>query len=206
MGSRGSYFTNSQDNRISEDDILEEVSMMSNRNPENQKEIDEVLSVMRNIYDEYQIAAGDLVIATMKKSKDSVAGYHKPSDGTIGINKTYLDSESCTKAYDASIKKGYHPSRGNRTGLEAIAAHEIGHRIARVIAENQNIRQLSILQQAIKQTNYHSIEDMAKSISGYARKNHHETIAEAFTDVYCNGNNASAASIAIVNTLKKLNQ
>ena len=41
------------------------------------------------------------------------------------------------------------------------------------------------------------------AISEYAAKNTHEMVAEAFTDVYCNGSEASLASIAVYNTFIK---
>ena len=45
---------------------------------------------------------------------------------------------------------------------------------------------------------------MAGKISGYARYNYSETIAEASADVYCNGGRASKASRAIMTEIKDI--
>ena len=42
---------------------------------------------------------------------------------------------------------------------------------------------------------------MASKISGYAKTNPAETVAEAFCDVYCNGSKARKESKAIVNVI-----
>ena len=45
---------------------------------------------------------------------------------------------------------------------------------------------------------------MAKNISGYAGHSNAECIAEAVSDVYCNGRKASAESRAIVKELNTI--
>ena len=44
---------------------------------------------------------------------------------------------------------------------------------------------------------------MAAKISGYAKTNYAECVAEAFADVYCNGKNAKKESRAVVSELNK---
>lgn len=58
-----------------------------------------------------------------------------------------------------------------------------------------------IVSEARPQTSYRGVRQMARSISGYAGKSAAEAIAEAVSDVYCNGNRANRASQAIVNVL-----
>lgn len=45
---------------------------------------------------------------------------------------------------------------------------------------------------------------IAGHISKYARSNYKETIAEASSDVFCNGSKASKQSIAIMNEVKSI--
>jgi hypothetical protein len=44
---------------------------------------------------------------------------------------------------------------------------------------------------------------MASKISGYAKENARECIAEAFADVYCNGGRAKKESQSIVDVMNK---
>lgn len=98
---------------------------------------------------------------------------------------------------------GYHPSIGNRTGAEAVAAHEIGHRLGEVAAKRAGISEKDIVARAARRAGIKT-NNMAGHISKYARSNYSETIAEAISDVYCNGPKASRASKAISNELKSM--
>ncbi len=51
---------------------------------------------------------------------------------------------------------------------------------------------------------YQNTTKIANAISGYAKENNAECIAEATADVYCNGRKAKTESKAIVKALKKL--
>lgn len=85
----------------------------------------------------------------------------------------------------------------------SVAAHEIGHRLGEVAAQRAGISEKDIVGRAAAKVGIKT-ENMAGHISGYARTNYGETIAEASCDVYCNGTNASKASIAIMAEVKSI--
>ena len=60
-----------------------------------------------------------------------------------------------------------------------------------------------ICEEARKKTKHRGVVQMAKAISGYATETNAEAIAEAYSDVYCNGKKATDESKAIVSTLEK---
>lgn len=103
----------------------------------------------------------------------------------------------------ASAKSGFHPGIGKKTGAEAVAAHEIGHRLGEVAAKKAGISEREIVARASKKVGI-STANMAGHISKYARSNYGETIAEAASDVYCNGSKASKASRAIMSEVKSI--
>lgn len=131
--------------------------------------------------------------------------------GTLGMsdgNKVYLSEDyvsnlNMTEAMVQAGKSGFHPKIGNKTGVEAVTAHELGHHIAGQIERKTGISQEEIVARAGKALKIRK-ESVACNISEYARYNYHETIAESFADVYCNGSKASKASIAVVNEVRRL--
>lgn len=124
-------------------------------------------------------------------------------DDTLYMNRQYVKNAYLTQAMQASAKSGFHPGLGSRTGAEAVASHEIGHRLGEVAARKAGISERDIVARAAKRAGIKT-ENMAGHISGYARMNYGETIAEASADVYCNGRNASKASRAIMAEIKKI--
>lgn len=126
------------------------------------------------------------------------------SDGsTVFLNSDYVSNLNMTKAMQLAEKSGLHPKLGGKTGAEAVTAHEIGHHIAGQVERKTGVSQEEIVARAGKSLGLRKTS-VASNISEYARYNYHETIAEAFGDVYCNGKKASKASIAVVNEVKKL--
>ena len=117
------------------------------------------------------------------------------------MNQKYIKNANLTDAMQASAQSGFHPGIGNRTGAEAVAAHEIGHRLGEIAAQKAGGTQRDIVARAAKKLGIKT-EDMAGHISKYARSNYGETIAEASSDVYCNGSKASKASQAIMAEVK----
>lgn len=134
-------------------------------------------------------------------SDPSVAGAY--GGDTLYMNSKYIRNANLTQAMRASSEEGYHPGIGNRTGAEAVASHEIGHRLGEIAAERAGISEKDIVARAAKKMGIKT-ENVAGHISGYARSNYKETIAEASADVYCNGSKASRASRAIVTELKAI--
>lgn len=122
---------------------------------------------------------------------------------TLYMNEKYVKNKNLTSAMQAGAKSGFHPGIGDKTGAEAVASHEIGHRLGEVAAQKAGISEKEIVARAAKKTGIKT-ENMAGHISQYARTNYSETIAEASADVYCNGKKASKASKAIINEVKSI--
>lgn len=170
-----------------------------------QAEVDQTLSVLRDIEKEYGVTMNDVEIGIFPKGS-KVMGYYDPSSGALGMNASYFDAKKIDSAYDKSVQSKYHPPRGNKTGMEAVASHEAGHRLTYVAAEKSgkspNAFSAKVIEDSATKLRYKNSANMAKKISGYATENYKEAIAEAFADVYCNGKNAKKESHTVVNTLK----
>lgn len=158
-----------------------------------------------NTRDAMEREYGDAV----KRMNLSVATFSDPSvlgaygGDTLFMNEKYVKNRNLTEAMKNAEKSGFHPGIGNRTGAEAVASHEIGHRLGEVAAKKAGITEQAIVERAAGKVGIKG-ENMAGHISKYARTNYSETIAEASADVYCNGKNASKASKAIMNEVKSI--
>ena len=182
--------------------IVETTSMMSARETR-QQDVDETMSVFSDVYDEYGVQVEDIQIAKLDTKSQGTMAYYDAGDN-IAINETYFNSAKMNTAYDDCVKQGYHPSRGSKTGLQAVAAHELGHKLTERVGAKMgkagfgNIDDIStkILKEA-------GVKSKSTKISGYARTKGCETIAEAFADVFCNGKKANSDSTKIVNVMNK---
>lgn len=150
---------------------------------------------------EYGSAVKQMNLSVGTFSDSSVLGAY--GSDTLIMAEKHINNKNLTKAMKASAKAGFHPSIGDKTGAEAVAAHEIGHRLGEVAAKRARISQKEIVARAAAKVNI-STENMAGHISRYARSNYGETIAEASSDVFCNGSKASRVSIAIMNEVKSI--
>jgi hypothetical protein len=161
--------------KLTDSDILKSQSMISVSGKYN-KQAQEVISVARDLYDEYGEIGEikDLRVVTLSEKRQSVLGFWDGSDNiSININ---MFSGTLDKAYDKSAASGHNISRGNKSAVQAVTAHEMGHK---------------------------GVVKMAGKISKYATASNAEALAEAFCDVYCNGNSAKRESKAIVKTMNK---
>lgn len=177
-------------------------------------EVDGVLDVAKAIHDEYGVDVGQFKIADIGGSDSNTLAF---TDGTdIVFNSRYFDGAAMDKAYDASVASGFHPSRGNKSSMEAVAAHEYGHMLtaqvgakmtmtgkASLATSMDNVSKY-IMDQARAKTRYKGTMSMAAKISGYAKHSNSECVAEAVADVYCNGSRASAESKAIVSVMNEI--
>ena len=172
-----------------------------------QTEINQVMKAVKDVYDQYGMPLNDMRVAKLAKQDQGVMAFYNDA-GNLAVNENYFNSKKMNDSYDACVDRGFHPSRGNKTGLEAVSAHELGHALSEEVGKKLGYGdwQLDkasnkIILEAKKQGGFSSVDAMRKSISGYAKQNNAEAIAEAFSDVYCNGKKANKASQAIVNVL-----
>lgn len=129
--------------------------------------------------------------------------------------KFYGDIDIVKKQYQNDVKNGFHPKN---TTYEDLGNHELGHCVTFEIIKNKytnkdliikdwnnDITTKEIVQKAF---NNLGISDkmsqnlLRNNISTYARTKYSETIGEAFSDYYKNGNRASILSREIVKTMK----
>lgn len=153
----------------------------------------------------------EVVNATTFKGSDAVhiLGVYSPTNKSVGINTNYTNIEKMNNTYDAGVKAGYHPSRGNKTGTEAVTFHELGHALTDHVGVKMGANGFNDAAKKIVNNAYNNSKGkggtaaFAAKISGYAKESYAECIAEAVSDWYCNGNKASNSSKAIMKELKK---
>lgn len=173
------------------------------------EEVDLTLTVLRDVEREHNVILEDVQLAKMKgRSGAGVLAYYD-AGGNLAVNEKYFDRGTMDTAYDNCVASGFHPSRGNKTGLEAVVAHEMGHRLTDIAARNAGLGfwALDDISNRIVKAAAKSLKmshgNLRQSVSGYAQYNNAECVAEAYADVYCNGNKAKAASRAVISELKK---
>jgi len=162
-------------------------------------------------------------IAGIGKSKAGIMSSRMFDDGSICIyfNPGYYSNiEEAKKIYAYGLSKGYYPEGTNWTNA---GVHELGHVAHGVIAKN-NPSNDYLFQAAIDFNDNSTAKRIVaeawnnvkkeypkgtkvvyarRGISEYAGKNDAETIAEAFSDVFRNKDNAKPLSLEIVRLLKK---
>lgn len=183
---------------IGANDILSTTSLISER--ETKKDlVDQTMAVFKDVYDQYGETVNDIQLATLKPGANALAYYD--SAGNVAINKAYFN-KNMEKAYKESVESGFHPSNGNKTALQAVTAHELGHRLTDAVGVKMGYKEWSIDKAAKRIVKESGVKNTGK-ISGYAKSSHAEAIAEAYADVYCNGTKASRVSKSIVKTMNK---
>ena len=142
------------------------------------------------------------------KDGSQTLGYWAPGTKQLGMNQNFTDVDKMNAVMDNAAKSGFHPSRGNKTGTEAVAIHEGGHALTDYLAQKTGARSLdevsaNVVKAAYKKSGMRGgNKKFAGTISRYAQQNYAECVAEAVADWYCNGNNASNASKLIMAELK----
>ena len=205
-GARGASGRGGGGEGLNAGDIVETKSFMSERG---NYSADDVLQAFKDVSDEYGYVVDDIQIATLTGKGQSVLAYYDGSN--IAFNQSYLKSGVMDKAYDACVDSGFHPGRGNKTALQAVASHELGHGLTDAVATKMGLTgagkidkaATAIVNEARKGTKHRGVVQMSSKISKYATYSNAEAIAEAFADVYCNGNKAKSESRAIVNVVNK---
>ena len=161
----------------------------------------EVMSTRDTMDAEYGPAVKKMNLHLATFSDNTALGAY--GSDTLYMAERYVKNKNLTTAMQRAEKDGFHPKLGGKTGAEAVAAHEIGHRLGEVAAKKAGISEQEIVARAGKRVRIKT-ENMAGFISKYARSNYGETIAEASADVFCNGNKASRASKAIMKEVKSI--
>ena len=164
----------------------------------------EVTRTLKDFQDKYDLDYNNTRIANMKPGTGVLAYY----DGEgIAINNEYLNSDTMNATYKKCVESGYHPSNGSKTGMEAVVSHELGHAVNGIIADRMGISLDAsadrIVNEAMKNTKHKSVSTFQSKISGYAKQNYAETVAEAMADCYCNGKKAKSESKAIQKVIDK---
>lgn len=159
---------------------------------------------IQNARDKMEREYGNIIsqanLSVAKISENALGAY---GDSTVYISDKYVKNTSMTKSMQQMADDGFHPKIGNKTGAEAVTAHELGHYLADKAMTKAKIDEREIVKRASKKVGM-KVNNMAGKISEYARYNYAETIAEASADVYCNGKKASKASVAIMNEIKSI--
>lgn len=192
--------------------ISKEVDVWSYRhNKNNEPFVDAMNTAARRMSDDFpdlmntveQVNAGTLKGAAAR----NVLGYY--GSGRVALNTNYTNVDKMNNVYDAAVKSGYHPSRGNKSGTEAVMYHEMGHALTDNVAKKMGVSGLDAASKQIVNDAYKASGgkggtlSWAGKVSGYAKESYAECVAEAVSDWYCNGKKASSQSKAIMTELKK---
>lgn len=130
--------------------------------------------------------------------------YVDPKDGSLHINPNIFKDEKTFFETIGGRIRAYHP---NATP-ESILAHEYGHGISLIVDEKKIIENVvaKYVEKYPKSAMDAFIPDYqyaAESISHYAVTTEHELFAEAFGDVYANGDKAQELSKWIVEEVQR---
>lgn len=187
-----------------------EVRDMLSERSSRQTETDDVLSVGRRMTGLY---GGDSAVNQFQIAKvgGGTMAYYD-ADGNLALNEKYMNSEGMNRAYDAAVKNGFHPSRGDKSGIQAVASHEYGHALTDLAARRMGLggfggieeASRQIVERARKKTRQRTNLKFAGKISGYAQYNFAECVAEAVSDWYCNGSRAKKESRAVMAVLNNV--
>lgn len=212
MGGRGSKGRSLGKGRGGKVNIQSELDVWSYRhNPNNAPFVDAINSGVETIQNDFPGIMDDVNYvnaATLGGAdKEGVLGYYSRDSKSVSINDNYTDINKMNAVYDEAVKDNYHPGRGNKTGTEAVALHEMGHALTDHVAGKMGAADLdsaakSIVDRAYANSNGSGgTKAWAGGISKYAQESNAECVAEAVADWYCNGNRASTQSKAIMNVL-----
>lgn len=159
---------------------------------------------IQNARDAMEVEYGNIISRANLSIADISGNALGASDGyTVYMSDKYVKNNNMTQAMKAAADAGFHPKLGNKTGAEAVTAHELGHFLSTQATTKAKISERGIVSRAAKKIGVKT-NNLASLISGYARYNYSETIAEASADVFCNGKKASKASIAVMNEIKSI--
>ena len=195
-------------------DVRSQMDVWSYRhNPNNEDFVDAINTGVLRIQDDFPDVMNTVERVNSAElggaDSFSVLGFWDSSEKTLALNQNFTNINAMNRTYDAAVKSGYHPARGDRTGTEAVALHEMGHALTDHVAAKMGLNDLDAAAKRIVDAAYRASpgagngKKWAGTISGYAQENNAECIAEAVADYYCNGSKAAAASKAIMEQLRR---
>lgn len=190
--------------------IKSETDVWSYRhNPDNAPYVDDINGAVRDMENDFP----GLMDSVQKVNTVEMGGTDKLNtlgiygNGRVGINSNYTNVDKMNAIYDKAGKD--HPSRGDKSAVEAVTYHEMGHALTDAIkgkvgAKNLDESSKTVVEAAYKATKGKGgTKAWAGKISGYAQDSWAECVAEAVSDFYCNGSKAHANSKAIMAELRK---
>ena len=195
--------------------IKSETDVWSYRhNQNNAPFVDSINSSVRDMGDDFPGLMNDVerVNAATFGGADNTGtlGLYSAGSKSVDLNANYTNIDKMNNVYDQAVKENYHPSRGNKNGVEAVTYHEMGHALTDNVARKMGAKDLDAAAKTIVDNAYKATggkgsakQSWAQKISGYAKENYAECVAEAVTDWYCNGSKAHANSKAIMAELRK---
>ena len=121
-------------------DILDQTDVWSYRhNPNNEPFVDSINGSVRDIHDDFPGIMDDVSVvnsATLGGAdKVQTLGFYSRDSQSVSLNDNYTNVNKMNSIYDASVKAGYHPSRGDKNGVEAVTYHEMGHALTDHVAK-----------------------------------------------------------------------
>lgn len=202
-GDRGGKSSGTGNSTFNRNSVISEESIITHQGDD--AEVAEVFKVQSYIAKEYGPAANArIVLGSLRGRASSVILGYQYGD-TVGINIKDFNNRIMDRKYDDTVSVGFHPPRGRKSGIEAVAAHEFGHYVTKLLLRFDGKTSMSdIVNEATQKTGHRNGESLKQRISKYARRSDGEAIAEAVSDVYCNGENAAKESQRIVEILKRM--
>lgn len=196
--------------------IKEETDIWTYRHrKENEPFVDDINGSVRQVNDDFPGLTSDTITEVNSavlggRDKERVLGFY--GDKRLALNENYTNVDKMNSVYDQAVSEGYHPGRGNKTGVEAVTYHELGHALTDHVSKKAGITGVN----TIDRTSEKIVNDAYKAskgrggtkawagkISGYAKESYAECVAEAVADWYCNGSKATKQSKAIMTELRK---
>lgn len=214
MGGRGSSGPSLGKGGGGKINIVSETDVWSYRHRKgNEPFVDAINTSVRTIEDDFpgvMETVTSVNASTLSGSdKAHTLGYYSPSDKSVSLNDNFTDIDKMNATYDHSVATGFHPPRGNKSGTEAVAFHEMGHALTDHIGKKMGAADIDDAAERIVNAAYKNsrgrggTKAWAGKISGYAKESYAECVAEAVADWYCNGHNASSQSKSIMSELMK---
>lgn len=119
----------------------------------------------------------------------------------VRVNSHFHTIKDWNDAYFYSIQTRYHLPYGGTNAVISNNTHELGHHCLYSLSRMMNQQEFNRFWQLTDPQNAKMLYSQGQ-ISGYAKKNRHEHVAECFADHYSRGDNATTHNKELFNFLK----